>query len=445
MSLQDEIMQTLTTQVGEQSEYLQAVNAACDEIIPVYQANEQYKQHNVLRRLLSPDQVIEFKVEWEDDEHQARVNRGWRIQHSQLLGPYKGGTRFTPSCTESILKFLAFEQSFKNALSGLSLGAGKGGADFDPKNASVNEIRRFCNAYMNQLSRYIGAKTDVPAGDIGVSSTELGWMFGQYLRTNKKYDGQLSGKPVQLAGSELRVQATGFGLIYFLQDVLAHQEQALEGKKLAFSGAGNVAIHGAIKAVERGAKVISLSNSRGTYIDEGGMSADDLKWLKQDGATEKNALASLAQNAKGEYDKHATPWELTFDVALPCATQNEIDESKAQHIVNSGASTLIEGANMPCTSDAQKLLQESGLIYVPGKAANAGGVVLSGFEMQQNADFTYRSADSLDKQLQDTMQSIHRACIDESQRAQETTCNYARSATVAGFRRLADAMVMSGY
>jgi glutamate dehydrogenase (NADP+) len=445
LTIFDETLSWAEAQAEGQTEYLQSVESVCKELVPIIGANEDYKKHRVLPRLLVPDQIIQFKVEWEDDQGECQTNRGWRVQHSQLLGPYKGGTRFVGSLNESILKFLAFEQSFKNALSGLSLGAGKGGADFDPKQASVNEIRRFCNAYIEQLAPYIGGNTDIPAGDIGVSSRELGWMFGRYLKLRKSYSGVLSGKPIEIAGSNLREEATGFGLVYFLENVLQHQQQSISNKKIAISGAGNVALHVAQKSVEKGAAVISLSNSEGCYIDQQGLEARDIAFLLEQANEPTNALQELANASRGDFVKSARAWDLPHDIAIPCATQNEIDEDAAQALCNSGAAILIEGANMPCTQAALSVIEQEKVCYVPGKAANAGGVVLSGFEMQQNADFTYRSYEQLDKQLNQVMQDIHRRCIEESMRKQEQDVNYARAATVAGFRRLADAMLASAY
>lgn len=445
MTIFDETLSWVEAQAKGQTEYLQSVESVCKELVPIYGANEEYKKHRVLPRLLVPDQIIQFKVEWEDDQGECQTNRGWRVQHSQLLGPYKGGTRFVRGLNESILKFLAFEQSFKNALSGLSLGAGKGGADFDPKQASANEIRRFCNAYIEQLAPYIGNNTDVPAGDIGVSSRELGWMFGRYLRLHKNYSGVLSGKPIEIAGSNLREEATGFGLVYFLEDVLQHQQRSISNKKIAISGAGNVALHVAKKSIEKGACVISLSNSKGCYIDEQGLEVTDIAFLLEQANESANALQELANTSRGDFVKSASPWDLQHDIAIPCATQNEIDEDAAQALCNSGATILIEGANMPCTQAALSVIEQESVCYVPGKAANAGGVVLSGFEMQQNADFTYRSYEQLNEQLKQVMQGIHRRCVEESMRKQEQDVNYARAATVAGFRRLADAMLASAY
>lgn len=445
MSLLRETMGWVEQHSPEQAAYLQAVEGVCREIVPIINANDVYKEHNVLKRLIVPDQVIQFKVEWEDDNGRCRVNNGWRVQHNNLLGPYKGGTRFTPDVNTSVLKFLAFEQSFKNALSGLTLGAGKGGADFDPKHASESEIRRFCNAYMENLYRHIGSHTDVPAGDINVSDRELGWMYGKYLRLTKQYDGAISGKPLQISGSELRVEATGFGVIYFLQQVMHYHGESIEGANIAISGAGNVALHAALKANRLGAKVKTLSNSKGTYFDDSGLSESDLTWLIEHKHAYTNALDELAKSTGGVFYQKQVPWDIDVDIAIPCATQNEIDESCASTIVKRSVKYLVEGANMPCDKAATAILQNSDMIVVPGKASNAGGVILSGFEMQQNANFSYRNADQLTQQLQDSMSSIHEACVIESQRAGEQTINYGRSATVAGFRRLADAMVATGY
>nr|WP_136250472.1 NADP-specific glutamate dehydrogenase [Ningiella ruwaisensis] len=445
MSVFEETLDWIQSQAPHEKEYHQAVSSVCKDIVPVVNANEDYKRANVLRRILLPDQIHTFKVEWEDDTGCCRVNQGWRVQQTNVLGPYKGGTRFTPRVNLSVLKFLAFEQSFKNALTGLSLGAGKGGADFDIKNASDSEIRRFSNAYMEKLHNHIGARRDVPAGDINVGSRELGWMYGKYLRLTQSYEGALSGKPTSISGSEMREQATGFGVIHFLIEALAHQSLNIENQSIVISGAGNVALHAALKAIQKGARVISLSNSKGLYVDNSGISDADIHWLLANKSEHDNALEQLSKKTQADFQQGETPWNLKCDIAIPCATQNEINEKAAISLCKHGTSYVIEGANMPCTSKAIDIFRDNNMRHIPGKAANAGGVILSAFEMQQNADFTYRQYDKLEKQLANAMQSIHKRCVDESQRSNETHIDYERSATVAGFRILADALVASGY
>lgn len=445
MTLFDETMQWLKESAPNEVEYLQAAEEVCEYIVPIVNANQDYKTNNVLQRLLLPQKILQFSVEWEDDNHSCRVNTGWRVQHNNVLGPFKGGTRFHSSVNLSILKFLALEQSFKNALTGLSLGAGKGGANFDPKNASKNEIRRFSKAYISALNSHIGPKTDVPAGDINVSDTEIGYMFGQQLRMTGNYSGDLSGKPISLGGSELRTEATGYGLVYFVSNMLANIDEALENKIVSISGAGNVAVHAAEKAIGMKAIVITLSNSRGVFYCDKGLSISHLEWLKNNKRKVDNELLELSKHFDGEFKANEQPWDFKADIALPCATQNEIDESLAKKILNNVSIGLVEGANMPCDQQAIDLFLKSDLIYAPGKAANAGGVILSGFEMQQNAAMKYEPKHSLDERLQDRMRMIHEACVSESKQLGNESTNYIQGANVAGFRRLADALVDSGY
>jgi glutamate dehydrogenase (NADP+) len=450
MSLYEETMQWLRELAPHETEYLQAVEEVCEHIVPIVNANKAYKNNNVLQRLLLPQKIIEFAVEWENDAGSCEINKGWRVQHSNSLGPYKGGTRFHPKLNLSVLKFLAFEQSIKNALTELTLGAGKGGANFSPKGRSENEVRRFCRAYMRNLAEHIGENIDVPAGDINVSDKELGFMFGEYLNVTKRYEGALSGKPLIIGGSELRIPATGFGIIYFLEAMLAEQSEQLRGKAVLVSGAGNVALHCALKAAEKGAKVLSLSNSRGFLHSEEGLEEGDINWLIDNAGKYENALAELAnENRKSKtslcFHEGKVPWDLQADIAIPCATQNEIDKDAANRIVNNIGFGLVEGANMPCTKEASSVLLESSLHYAPGKAANAGGVILSGFEMQQNSTMRYEAPNDLAKRLEQRMQAIHKACVDESKVLGEKKINYIKGANVAGFRRIADAIVARGY
>jgi glutamate dehydrogenase (NADP+) len=445
MSLLDSTLDFLSQYAEHQPEYLQAAKEICQHIVPIVNANADYKKHNVLQRLLVPQQIIEFKVEWEDDNYACRVNNGWRVQHNNLLGPFKGGTRFHSSVNLSILKFLALEQTFKNALTGLPIGSGKGGSNFDPKQATENEIRRFCKAYMQSLYDHIGPNTDVPAGDINVSSFEIGVMYGQYLKQSKRFEGALSGKPIELGGSKMREQATGFGVVYFAQEVLKSQDESIEDKTICISGAGNVALHAALKAIELNARVITLSNSSGVFACDKGLKREHIDWLKDNSEKHSNALSALSKEMDGEFKENETPWQYYCDLALPCATQNEINDETANQIVKLTRIALIEGANMPCTSQATKIINDSSLIYVPGKAANAGGVILSGLEMQQNAALNYQNIDTLDKKLYEHMQSIHRQCVDESKSLGLSEINYSKAANIAGFRKVADAMVASSY
>jgi len=445
MSLYNETINWIETSSPHEKEYLQAAEEICEYIVPIVNANEDYKANNVLQRILVPQRVIQFAVEWEDDDHQCRVNTGWRVQHSNILGPHKGGTRFHPKLNLSILKFLALEQSFKNSLTGLSLGAGKGGADFDPTRCSNNEIRRFSKAYAKGLNSHIGPTTDVPAGDINVSSKELGYMFAEQLRSTGSFAGDFSGKPLSLGGSKLRIEATGYGLLYFVANVLKQCNESIEDKTITISGAGNVAIHAAEKAIAMNARVLTLSNSRGLFKCDKGLTQAHINWLKENKGQVNNELQELAKHHDGDYQKGASPWSVKADIALPCATQNEIDESDALRIIKNTAIALVEGANMPCTKPAIDKLIDSSLLYAPGKAANAGGVILSAFEMQQNTAMRYESEDSLDERLRERMYEIHAACVTESNYLGNANIDYVQGANVAGFRKLADALVAGGY
>jgi glutamate dehydrogenase (NADP+) len=444
MSLFNETLNWIEASSPHENEYLQAAEEICEYIVPIVNSNEAYKANNVLQRILVPQRVIQFAVEWEDDNHQCQVNTGWRVQHSNVLGPHKGGTRFHPQLNLSILKFLALEQSFKNSLTGLSLGAGKGGADFDPTQRSENEIRRFSKAYAKGLYSHIGPTTDVPAGDINVSAKELGYMFAEQLRATGSFAGDFSGKPLSLGGSKLRVEATGYGLLYFVANMLEQIHESMEAKTVTISGAGNVAIHAAEKAIAMNAKVLTLSNSRGVFICDQGLTQAHINWLKDNKGKVENALQELAKEHDGEYQKGA-PWSMKADIALPCATQNEIDEKDAQQIIKNTRIALVEGANMPCTKPAIDKLTASSLLYAPGKAANAGGVILSAFEMQQNSAMRYDSEETLDERLQQRMHEIHKACVTESNHLGNADIDYVQGANVAGFRKLADALVASGF
>ncbi len=446
MSLQNETLHWLQDTFTHQDEFIRTASDLCCDVIPIVNANKEYKDANVLRRILTPNRVIDFKVEWERDSGACEINRGFRVQHSNLLGPYKGGTRFHPSVNGSILRFLALEQSFKNALTLLPLGAGKGGSDFNPKTKSNNEIRRFCNAFMENLYHHIGDQKDVPAGDINVSSRELGYMFAKHVKMSGEYSGALSGKPIELGGSQLRTQATGFGLIYFVEAMLGVNGDTVEGKTIKISGAGNVALHAAKKAVNLGAKVLTLSNSRGCLIkdDSKGLTEKMIDCIIADTASD-NPLEKIAEDLNLEYCKDSSVWSVQTDLGLPCATQNEITEKEAKCLLNTTSLLLAEGANMPCSKDAETLIQDSSIKYAPGKAANAGGVVLSAFEMQQNASLEYWKEERLDTALAHTMNNIHDLCLDESKALGNKRVNYVQGANVAGFRRLADATLAQGY
>ncbi|TRY29259.1 NADP-specific glutamate dehydrogenase [Aliiglaciecola sp. M165] len=429
-----------------QDEFIQAAEDVAKDVIPIINANEAYKRHQVLYRLAEPDRIISFKVVWETDSGELRINRGWRVQQSNVLGPYKGGLRFHPSVNESILKFLAFEQCFKNALTGLSLGGGKGGSDFNPKGRSDREIMRFCQSFMLELNRHVGPKTDVPAGDINVGQREIGYLYGQYRRLANEFGGSITGKQIEFGGSHVREEATGFGVVYFTENVLATSGDDLAGKRVNVSGAGNVATYAALKAAELDACVTTLSNSKGTLHVKDGLSVGQIKQLIEDDVN-PNPLQSIAGDLNGDWLVDTKPWSIPSDIVLPCATQNEVDESDIASIVEGGAQYLIEGANMPLTAKATELVKASNVTYVPGKASNAGGVAMSGFEMGQNAQFEQLSFDKLDEKLKGVMQHIHEVCVNDGrpQSNESDKIDYARGANVAAFRQLADAIVAQGY
>jgi glutamate dehydrogenase (NADP+) len=391
-----------------------------------------------------PERIIYFTISWMNSDGDIEVNQGWRVQHNSAMGPYKGGLRFHPTVNLSVLKFLAFEQCFKNALTGLPMGGGKGGADFNPKGRSDRDIMLFCQAFMRELQRHIGANTDVPAGDINVGAREIGYLYGEYRRLNNRFEGVLTGKGLEFGGSYVRTEATGFGLIYFLEAVCRAQDSFVEGKTVIVSGAGNVALHAALKASEKGAKVVTLSNSRGLLYNEQGLSEADITWAIENHNQRDNILLDMADEGMGKWQPDGTPWHFKCDIALPCATQNELDENDARKLIENGCTMILEGANMPCTDKAQKVFFDTKVTYVPGKASNAGGVALSGLEMSQNAMFSQRNADTLDEQLQTIMNHIHDLCVTEGMNDGETYINYMKGANVAAFRKLADAIVAQG-
>jgi len=443
----EEIYTFLNEKFANETEYLQAVHEVLEDIVPIYNANKDYKAFDIIRRICMPERIIYFTVSWMNSDGNIEVNQGWRVQHNSAMGPYKGGLRFHPTVNLSVLKFLAFEQCFKNALTGLPMGGGKGGSDFNPKGRTDRDIMLFCQAFMRELQRHIGANTDVPAGDINVGAREIGYLYGEYRRLNNKFEGVLTGKGLEFGGSYVRTEATGFGLIYFLEAVCRHQGTPIEGKTIAVSGAGNVALHAALKAVEKGGKVISLSNSRGLLHNENGLADTALKWAIDNHANRNNILADMADENMGEWIADKNPWHLKCDIALPCATQNELLEGDAKSLLDNGCQMVLEGANMPCTNEAQALFLDAQIAYVPGKASNAGGVALSGLEMSQNAMFNQRNASALDEQLYSIMESIHQRCVDEGKSegdAGSSYVDYMKGANVAAFRRLADAIVAQG-
>ena len=426
-----------------QEEFHQAVLEVMHDVGPLLAERPELLAQNVVQRLSEPDRIISFRVTWATDSGEVMVNRGWRVQHSGVIGPDKGGIRFHPTVTESVLKFLAFEQTFKNALTGLAMGGAKGGSDFDPRGRSEREIMRFCQAFMRELFRHIGATTDIPAGDINVGTREIGYLFGEYRRLANHFDGSLTGKKLEFGGSHVRVEATGFGLVYFLAEMLDAAGESLEGKRVLVSGAGNVALHAARKVAELGGTVLSLSSSEGVLLVEDGLTTADADRLLHGSLRSGEALRDMAEQGRGTWQPDTTPWDISCDIALPCATQNEIDSDAARALAKGGCRFVAEGANMPCTADALRLFEENGMRHAPGKASNAGGVALSGLEMHQNASFITLPYDELDVQLRAIMKRIHEKCC-ASGRGEDGFIHYRRGANIAGFSHVADALTAQG-
>jgi len=423
-----------------ETEFHQALGETAHSVWPLLDETPGYRQCRILERLSEPERIVRFRVVWEDDDGRVQINRGWRVQFSSAIGPYKGGLRFSPQVSTSVFKFLALEQTLKNALTGLPLGSAKGGADFDPHGRSDSEIMRFCQAFMTELCRHIGPATDIAAGDIGVGPREIGYLFGQYKRIRNRFDGALTGKGLAFGGAPLRAEATGYGLVHFAC-IMAHAAgKSLEDRRIAISGAGNVALHAAERATAYGAKVVALSDSGGALICEDGFDAKTVERLKTLKLEEHGALADAGDRDGLRWCEGGSPWQGAFDIALPCATQNEIDASTAGTIADAGTFLLAEGANMPCTHDAVARIRQAGLLYAPGKAANAGGVAVSGFEMRQNSAFSRGDRDTLDDQLKAVMSHIHDRCLDHAGEA----ADYASGANRAGFRKVADAMLAQG-
>ncbi|GGA06062.1 glutamate dehydrogenase [Blastomonas marina] len=427
-----------------QDEFVQAVHEVAHDIWGWIADKPEYHEAEILRRIAEPDRIVSFRVCWEDDEHNIRVERGWRVQNNNAIGPYKGGLRFDESVNESVLKFLAFEQTFKNSLTGLPLGGGKGGANFNPKGKSDAEVMRFCQSYMTELFRHIGPHTDVPAGDIGVGSREIGYLFGQYKRLTNRWEGALTGKALDYGGSELRPEATGYGAIYFLRAALEQAKDGLDGKTAVISGSGNVALHAARKLVSEGAKVVTLSDSDGYIHDPDGFDDAKLDFVFDLKLERRGRMSEYVDQFKGaSFHEGENPWNVACDLALPCATQNELDENDAKTLIENGAVAICEGANMPSTTAATDRFRDAGLIFAPAKAANAGGVAVSGLEMSQNAERVSWESEKLDRMLTSLMCDIHDKCAAYGER-DDGSVDYARGANIAGFKKVADAMLAYG-
>ncbi|WP_334351694.1 NADP-specific glutamate dehydrogenase [Companilactobacillus sp. HBUAS56257] len=437
-----DLKKTITTRDPNQSEFQEAVFTVLDSLKPVLKKHPEYIEANILGLLVEPERVIQFRVPWQDDAGKFHVNRGFRVQFNSAIGPYKGGLRLHPSVNLSIVKFLGFEQILKNSLTGLPIGGGKGGSDFDPKGKSDSEIMRFCQSFMTELQKFIGPDLDVPAGDIGVGGREIGYLFGQYKRLNGFQGGILTGKGLQYGGSLARTEATGFGLIYYLNALLKDQGDTLKGKTVKISGAGNVAIYALQKAQENGAKVVTVSDSNGYVYDPEGI---DLAVVKQIKEVERGRIKEYAQKVKSAKYHEGSVWDLDidYDIALPCATQNEINKKQAKLIVKDGVKYLAEGANMPSTSKAIAVYKENKVIYGPAKAANAGGVAVSALEMSQNSERLSWSFDDVDSQLKDIMEDIYQKSS-AADKEYDLGKDYQAGANIAGFEKVAKAMLAQG-
>ena len=438
----DRFMHGLIRRNPGEEEFHQAVHEVAATIIPFVHDKPHYRKSRVLERMTEPDRVISFRVCWEDDEGNVRVNRGYRVQCNNAIGPYKGGLRFHHDVTLGTLKFLSFEQTFKNSLTGLPMGGAKGGSDFNPKGKSDNEVMRFCQAFMTQLSRHIGADTDVPAGDIGVGAREIGYLFGQHKRLTNEFTGVLTGKGLSYGGSLVRQEATGYGAVYFLEDMLKERQDRLEGKTAVLSGSGNVATFAAKKLMALGARVVTLSDSSGYIHDPDGLSQEKLEYVLDLKNARRGRISEYADEYGVNFYAGKRPWEVPCDIAMPCATQNEINRNEAETLVDNGCIAVSEGANMPTEDDAVKVFQHGGIMYAPSKAANAGGVAVSGLEMSQNSARVSWTEDELNRQLREIMAKIHDRCVEYGR--EDKTVNYVKGANIAGFIKVADAMLAYG-
>jgi glutamate dehydrogenase (NADP+) len=424
-------------------EFMQAVKEIAETVLPYIVSKDIYHGKNILMRMVEPERVLMFRVNWVDDNGEIRVNRGYRVQMNSAIGPYKGGLRFHPTVNLSILKFLALEQVFKNSLTTLPMGAGKGGSDFDPKGKSDGEVMRFCQSFMTELYRYIGPNTDVPAGDIGVGGREIGYMFGQYKKLKKEFTGVLTGKGLSWGGSLIRPEATGYGTVYFAENMLNHVSNSIKGKTVVISGSGNVAQYAAEKCIQLSAKVISMSDSSGTVYDSDGIDTEKLNFIMDLKNVKRGRINEyIHKYPSAVFFKNKTPWEIKCDIALPCATQNELNENDAKNLIKNGCICISEGANMPCEPDAIKIFKHNQILYAPGKASNAGGVAVSGLEMAQNSLRYSWSREEVDSKLKEIMKDIHNSCLIHGQ--EKDYVNYEKGANIAGFIKVADAMLAQG-
>ena len=438
-----EFIERVTLNDPYEQEFLQAVREVAEAVIPFMQqaGNEKYNNKMLLERMVEPERVITFRVPWIDDQGNARVNRGYRVEFNSAIGPYKGGLRFHPSVNLSILKFLGFEQVFKNSLTTLPMGGGKGGSDFDPKGKSDNEVMKFCQSFMTELSKHIGANTDVPAGDIGVGAREIGYMFGQYKRIRNEFTGVLTGKGINWGGSLIRPEATGYGTVYFAQNMLEANGDSFKGKTVAISGSGNVAQYACEKATELGATVVTLSDSSGYIYDPEGIDKEKLRYVMEIKNINRGRIKEYADKY-GCLFSEGRPWGVSCDIALPCATQNELNEDEAKVLISNGCICVSEGANMPSTPEAISIFQEAKILFAPGKASNAGGVSTSGLEMSQNSLRLKWTREEVDSKLQNIMKDIHASCVEYGKEGDYI--DYVKGANIAGFVKVADAMLDQG-
>ena len=440
----DTFMEGVKNKNGHEPEFIQAVLEVAEAVIPYIEENPKYKTAKILERIIEPERVIQFRVPWVDDSGEVHVNRGFRVEFNSAIGPYKGGLRFHPSVNLSILKFLGFEQIFKNSLTTLPMGGGKGGSDFNPKGKSDNEVMKFCQSFMSELSRHIGPNTDVPAGDIGVGGREIGYMFGQYKRLRNEFTGVLTGKGINWGGSLIRPEATGYGTVYFAAEMLKTKGDDFSGKVVSISGSGNVAQFACEKATQLGAKVVTMSDSKGFIHDPSGIDEEKLAWIMDLKNNRRGRIKEYADHFDGvTFHENEKPWSVQVDVALPCATQNELNEDQAKDLVNNGCIAVAEGANMPCTPEAIAAFQSNKVLFSPGKASNAGGVATSGLEMSQNSLRYNWTREEVDQKLHNIMLDIHKQCVDFG-KEEDGFIDYVKGANIAGFVKVADAMIDQG-
>ena len=440
----EQFMNSVRSKNSHETEFLQAVQEVAEAVIPFMEEHPKYKSFKILDRIVEPERTILFRVPWLDDKGEIQVNRGYRVEFNSAIGPYKGGLRFHPSVNLSILKFLGFEQTFKNSLTTLPMGGGKGGSDFDPKGKSDNEVMKFCQSFMTELCRHIGPDTDVPAGDIGVGGREIGYMFGQYKRIRNEFTGVLTGKGRNWGGSLIRPEATGYGTVYFAKEMLATKNDSFKGKIVAVSGSGNVAQYATEKATQLGAKVVTLSDSEGYIYDSEGITADKLAFVMELKNVKRGRISEYATKyPSAKFVAGKRPWEVKVDIALPCATQNELNEAEAKALIANGVKCVAEGANMPSTPEAITAFQAAKVQFAPGKASNAGGVATSGLEMSQNSLRLSWTAEEVDSKLHGIMVSIHTACVQYGKDA-DGTIDYVKGANIAGFVKVADSMIDQG-